>query len=172
MHHLLNDQICTMVISCHKLDDQVYGIERVVIYRQSLIVSWLSRHLSVNMHQNLTANTILNNYISILCQYFVNTFLFFCYIKWKLKLCFFNFNFVSFFYWSKESNITDNLGCRPTFGIMILRKENVQKSCSCYCLDKTDFYGGFIKAVQKKDRPYCYQLFFCGSHVLFVQTSK
>ena len=37
MHHLLNDQICTMVISCHKLDDQVYGIERVVIYRQSLI---------------------------------------------------------------------------------------------------------------------------------------
>ena len=36
MHHLLNDQICTMVISCHKLDDQVYGIERVVIYRQSL----------------------------------------------------------------------------------------------------------------------------------------
>ena len=37
MHHLLNDQICTMVISCHKLDDQVYGIERVVIYRQSLM---------------------------------------------------------------------------------------------------------------------------------------
>ena len=36
MHHILNDQICTMVISCHKLDDQVYGIERVVIYRQSL----------------------------------------------------------------------------------------------------------------------------------------
>ena len=40
MHHLLNDQICTMVISNHKLDDQVYGIERVVIYRQSLI--WVS----------------------------------------------------------------------------------------------------------------------------------
>ena len=110
------------------------------------------------MHQNLTANTILNNYISILCQYFVNTFLFFCYIKWKLKLCFFNFNFVSFFYWSKESNIIDNLGCRPTFGI--LRKENVQKSCSYYCLDKTDFYGGVYKGSSEKDRPYCYQLFF------------
>ena len=37
IHHLLNDQVCTMVISCHKLDDQVYGIERVVIYRLSLI---------------------------------------------------------------------------------------------------------------------------------------
>ena len=36
IHHLLNDQICTMVISCHKLDDQVNSIERVVIYRQSL----------------------------------------------------------------------------------------------------------------------------------------
>ena len=26
-----------------------------------LIVSWLSRHLSVNMHQNLTANTIVSS---------------------------------------------------------------------------------------------------------------
>ena len=44
MHHLLNDQICTMVISNHKLDDQVYGIERVVIYRQSLMTRREPQH--------------------------------------------------------------------------------------------------------------------------------
>ena len=55
MHHLLNDQICTMVISCHKLDDQVYGIERVVIYRQSLTAESLknfSRHDNILFGQS------------------------------------------------------------------------------------------------------------------------
>ena len=53
MHHLLNDQICTMVISCHKLDDQVYGLWY-----------WESRHLSsvpnvkVNVHLLFLVNDV------------------------------------------------------------------------------------------------------------------
>ena len=63
--HNLNDQVCAIIIAHHKMDDQICAIERVDIYRQSLIPTHIPISRTFRISQITFYTRTIGNYIEI-----------------------------------------------------------------------------------------------------------